>query len=67
MGLGLGCVALLLRHAAGDDDGDVLPRVLALGVRPEVGVDLGLGVLPDRARVEHEDLGKGWGKGEGLG
>ena len=36
LGLGLGFVPLLLRHAAGDDDGDVLPCVLALGVRPQV-------------------------------
>ena len=41
----------------GDNDGDVLALLLADRVRPYVGVDLLLRVVPDGAGVQHEDAG----------
>ena len=45
-----------MRDAARDHDGHVLARVLALDERAQVGVDLGLGVVSDGARVENDHL-----------
>ena len=42
-------LALLLSDAPGDDDGEVLSSLFALGMRAEVGIYLGLGVLADGA------------------
>mmetsp|Transcript_48391 Transcript_48391/g.104867 ORF Transcript_48391/g.104867 Transcript_48391/m.104867 type:complete len:210 (+) Transcript_48391:936-1565(+) len=48
--------ALLLRDASGDDDGEVLAFLFARRVRSEVRVHLLLGVVADRARVQHDHL-----------
>ena len=52
-------VAILLGQAAADRDLQVGPRGLERLQVAEVGVELVVGVLPDAARVEHDDVGFG--------
>ena len=50
-------LAVLLRQAAADGDLEVGACVLECLELPEVAVQLVVGVLPDAARVEHDDVG----------
>ena len=49
-------LAVLLGQAAADGDLHARVRELARPQVPEVAVELVVGVLPDRARVEHDDV-----------
>mmetsp|Transcript_114579 Transcript_114579/g.319063 ORF Transcript_114579/g.319063 Transcript_114579/m.319063 type:complete len:353 (-) Transcript_114579:479-1537(-) len=49
------CLALLLRHAAADHDGHVVPPPLPLYVRVEPRVDLLFGFVTDRASVQNDN------------